>query len=84
MDIYSITQEQYMQTTIQLSSQRKILQWLTHILAIVRNCTPEEAVPVFPLIQSLETLTRLCLMQRNSRKVYILLELEKSICGFST
>lgn len=52
-----------MQTTIQLSSHRKILQWLTHILTIDRNHASEEAVPVFPLIQRLENLTTLSLIQ---------------------
>lgn len=52
-----------MQTTIQLSSHRKILQWLTHTLTIDRDCASEEAVPVFPLIQSLENLITLSLIQ---------------------
>lgn len=58
-----------MQTTIQLSSHKKTLQWSPHILTSDRNHASEEAIPVSRLIQSLEN-------SRNSRKVYILLQAE--------
>lgn len=52
-----------MQTTTQLSGHRKILQWLTPISTIDRNCTSEKAVSGLPQIQNLENLITLSLIQ---------------------
>lgn len=58
-----MTEEQYMQLTIQLSSHRTIFQWLRRILAIDGDCTREEELPVLPLIQNLENLITEALIQ---------------------
>lgn len=59
-----MTEEQYMQLTIQLSSHRTIFQWLRRILAIIDgDCTREEELPVLPLIQNLENLITGALIQ---------------------
>lgn len=60
---YSMTEEQYMQSTIQLSSHRTIFQWLRRILTIDGDCTREEELPVLTLIQNLENLITVALIQ---------------------
>lgn len=75
-----MTQVQYMQTILQLSGHRKILQWFTPISITDRKCTSEEAVPVLPIIQNLENLIP---HSKYSRKVYTLLQSKKKlVLGF--